>query len=94
MGRKRTLPCDPEKGSIEALEFQCWFCGQGIERSDVGAVIITIESLWRWESESQSDDDPVQSVYAHSHCAKAKLEGATMDIEPSIFGEEDDTRLQ
>ena len=94
MGGKRSLPFDAEKGSMMAMEFQCWFCGQGIERSDAGAVIITIESLWRWEGESQSDDDPVQSVYAHSHCAKPKLEGATMDFEPSIFGEEDDTRLQ
>ncbi len=76
------------------MDFQCWFCGQGIERTDVGAVIITIENLWRWEAESQSDDDPVQSVYAHSKCAKTKLEGATMDFEPSIFGEEDKKLLQ
>jgi hypothetical protein len=76
------------------MEFQCWFCEQGIEQKDAGAVMITVESLWRWAEESQSDDDPVQSVYAHSHCAKAGLKGATMDIEPSIFGEDDNPRLQ
>jgi hypothetical protein len=76
------------------MEFQCWFCGQGVEQNDAGAVMITVESLWRWAEELQSDDDPVQSIYAHSHCAKSSLKGATMDIEPNIFGEEGDTSLQ
>ena len=70
-------------------EYQCWFCGQGIERTDTGAVMITLESIWRWEVGSHSDDDPLQSVYGHSYCAKNRMKGATMDIEPSIFGEED-----
>jgi hypothetical protein len=70
-------------------EFQCWFCGQGISRADAGAVIITVQSLWRWDAGSRSDSDPLQSVYAHSTCAKERLRGETMSLEPSIFGEED-----
>ena len=70
-------------------EYQCWFCGQGIERKDAGAVMITLEGLWRWEASSPSEDDPLQSIYSHSLCAKDRLKGATMDIEPSIFGEGD-----
>ena len=70
-------------------DYQCWFCGEGIERTDASAVMITVESLWRWDAGSQRDDDPMQSIYAHSACAKNHLRGATMAIEPSIFGEED-----
>ncbi|MEA3046486.1 MAG: hypothetical protein QOJ53_818, partial [Sphingomonadales bacterium] len=40
-------------------EFQCWFCGQAIERVDTGAVMITVESLWRWVARSASTDDPM-----------------------------------
>jgi hypothetical protein len=39
-------------------DFQCWFCGEGIERTDAGAVMINIESLWRWAEELRSNDDP------------------------------------
>lgn len=70
-------------------EYQCWFCGQGIERNDTGAVMIALEGLWRWEAGLRSGDDPLQSVYGHSVCVKSRLKGATMDIEPSIFGEGD-----
>lgn len=69
--------------------YQCWFCGQGIDRADASAVVMTVESLWRWDAGSPREDDPVQSVYAHSSCAKDRLKGATMDLEPSIFGEDD-----
>ena len=31
----------------------------------------------------------MQSIYAHSACAKDRLNGATMTIKPSIFGEDD-----
>lgn len=70
-------------------DYQCWFCGKGIERADSGAVLITLESLWRWDSGASSEDDPLQGVYAHSTCTKDRLKGATMSIEPRIFGEED-----
>jgi hypothetical protein len=70
-------------------EFQCWFCGEGIERTDTGAVMINIESLWRWAEGKRNDDDPWQTIYAHSQCAKDRMAGATMNLEPSIFGEDD-----
>jgi hypothetical protein len=68
-------------------DYQCWFCGHGIERADAGAVMITLEGLWRRQAGSRSEDEPLQSVYSHSLCAKDRLKGATMNIEPSIFGE-------
>lgn len=71
-------------------EYQCWFCGQGIDRSDTGAILITVENLWRYDVGSTSKDDPLQSVYAHSACAKDRLRGATMTFEPAIFDEEDE----
>ena len=70
-------------------EFQCWFCGDGIERPDSGAVLINVESLWRWVDEVRGPDDPWQSIYAHSKCAKDRMAGATMNLEPSVFGEGD-----
>jgi hypothetical protein len=69
--------------------YQCWFCGPGIERDDAHAVMITVENVWRWEAGSMSEDDPLQSVYAHSTCARDRLNGATMSLDPSLFGEDD-----
>jgi hypothetical protein len=69
-------------------EYQCWFCDQGIERTDAGAVMVTIENLWRWDVGSPNEDDPLQSIYAHSSCAKRQLTGATMELEPSLFGDD------
>ena len=71
-------------------KYACWFCGQSIDRSDIGAVVIHLEGLWRWDSGVTEEDDPYQAVYAHSACAKERLRGATMRLEPSIFAEEDD----
>ncbi|AHE53994.1 hypothetical protein NX02_11415 [Sphingomonas sanxanigenens DSM 19645 = NX02] len=73
--------------------YACWFCAQTIERIDAGAVIIVVEGLWRWADGTRTDDDPSQSIYAHAACAKDRLRGATrtgatMTIEPHIFGEE------
>jgi hypothetical protein len=67
--------------------YQCWFCGESIERSDTGSVIISVESLWRWDAGSEGHDDPQQSVYAHAKCAKERMKGATANLEPSVFGE-------
>jgi hypothetical protein len=39
-------------------KYQCWFCGHGIEEADTGAVVISLQSFWRWKSGSQGDDDP------------------------------------
>lgn len=69
--------------------YQCWFCGKPVERADGCAVLITIEGLWKWDAGSATDEDPSQSFYAHSHCAKDRLQGATMVLEPHIFGEDD-----
>lgn len=69
-------------------EYSCWFCARGIERSDDGAVLITLEGLWRCHDGPRTNDDPIQLVYAHSSCARQRLKGATMDIEPSVFGED------
>ena len=70
-------------------DYQCWFCGESILRAHEGAVIINIESLWRWDTGSLDDDRPSQDIYAHSTCAKEQMTGATMSLDPSIFGEED-----
>ncbi|WP_395445745.1 hypothetical protein [Caulobacter sp. UC70_42] len=70
-------------------EYTCWFCGKGIERTDHGAVAIGVESLWRWDADQRGDDDPWQQIYAHAECAKIRMVGATMTLEPSIFGEDD-----
>ncbi len=69
-------------------DFQCWFCGHQIARSDAGAVMLQVESLWRWAENTRAADDPCQSIYAHSECAKDRLAGATMKLEPSMFGED------
>ena len=70
-------------------EYQCWFCGQGIDRSDSGAVMVTVESLRRWAAGRRDDDDPWQSFFAHTACAKERLAGATVELERHIFGEDD-----
>ncbi len=69
--------------------YQCWFCGEGIERADANAVMVAVENLWRWDAQSKSDDDPWQAIYAHSTCARAHLKGATMEIEPYDFEDHD-----
>ena len=69
--------------------YQCWFCGQSIERSDAQAVMILIENLWLWEAGSTNEDDPLQAVCAHSYCARGRMHGATMDLDESLFGKDD-----
>ena len=69
--------------------YQCWFCGQGIDRDDSGAVAIQIERLCLFGAGSRREEDPWQAVYAHSTCAKERLRGIDMELEPSLFGEED-----
>lgn len=71
------------------IEFQCWFCGEGIDRSDAGAVMVNIENLWGWAEGARGPEDPLQSIYSHSQCAKARMTGATMALEASTFGDVD-----
>lgn len=70
-------------------EYECWFCGKGIERLDARAVMIQVESFWRWNDGQRGEDGPWQTIFAHSACAKDKMRGATMNLEPSVFGEDD-----
>jgi len=66
--------------------YQCWFCDQGIERADANAVIINVESLWRWVDAALMNDNPSQSIYAHSLCAKDRLTGGRLRRRPQNFG--------
>lgn len=55
-------------------DYQCWFCGKNISReANANAVMIAVESLWRCDAGSKTDDDEWQSVYAQSGCAKDRL---------------------
>ena len=94
MGGKQTLPLSGKLGSKRAWNSSAGSASKESNKRTLVRWMITVENLWRWAEESQSADDPVQSEYAHSHCAKRSLKGATRDIEPSIFDEDDDTRLQ
>ena len=73
----------------DMLDFQCWFCGDGIDRNDDSALMVSVESLWRWLEGAREKDAPFQTIYAHSRCAKDRMAGATMQLEPSVFGKED-----
>jgi hypothetical protein len=70
-------------------DIQCWFCGQGIERADANALRITLEGLWRWRNNTETADDTGQSIFVHLACAELHLRGNSMDVDPSILGEED-----
>lgn len=73
------------------LGFSCWFCGQSIDREDASAVVLTVENLWKWDTgEPLEEEDPQQSVYSHTACAKDRLKGATMGLDPSTFLEDDE----
>ncbi|OYY72336.1 MAG: hypothetical protein B7Y47_04770 [Sphingomonas sp. 28-63-12] len=71
------------------MEFQCWFCGVGIDRDDKSAVLVSVESLWRWADGERGKEDPFQNIYIHSTCAKDRMTGATMELDPSVFDEDD-----
>ena len=86
---KRTLRATPHHVIFQIMsEYQCWFCGEGIERTDTGAVMISVESFWLWADDKRAPDDPYQVIYAHAQCAKSRMAGSRMVLEPSIFGEE------
>jgi len=70
------------------VEFQCWFCGEGIDRGDVGAVIVSVANLWRWSENKRGADEPSQDFYCHTECAKRRMAGNNMTLEAHIFGDE------
>ena len=71
-------------------KYQCWFCGEDIDQADDGhAVMIAVESLWRWDAGLKSDDAPWQAIYSHSACVRTRLSGATMDLEPDLLGDDE-----
>ncbi len=90
MEREADIAMEPTTGHHPRMkEYQCWFCGVGIDRTaDAHAVMIVVENLWRWDAGSKSDDDPWQAVYAHSACARTRLKGSTMELEPDLLGDD------
>jgi hypothetical protein len=51
--------------------------------------MICVQNLWRWQSGLQSDGSPLQTIYAHSTCTKKRMGGATTNLDPSTFSEDD-----
>ena len=74
---------------LTMTDYACWFCGEGIEETDAGAVLITVRNFWLWHSGAEGKGDPLQAVYAHSVCAKELMPGATIELDPSTFLEAD-----
>ena len=70
-------------------DFKCWFCAKRIEREDAAAVMITIESFWRWHDDVQDGRHPAQMLYAHAECARICLIGAGGTIDPTMFAGEE-----
>jgi hypothetical protein len=56
------------------IEYQCWFCGNGIEFSDTLALKIISTSLWY-------DTEGSQEIYVHSKCAEIHMKGSQMSLE-------------
>ena len=65
-------------------EFECWFCGKGVDRGDSLALVLSARNLW-----SNDEDDPTQYFYLHSECAIERLAGARMGFEPSDLTDPD-----
>ena len=70
------------------LDFACWFCGEGIDRDDNSALLVSVENLWRWAEGKRGKSDPFQNLYAHSRCAELRMTGATMSLEPNALRED------
>lgn len=84
LGGKRTLRLVAESASVRRMQgCECWFCGQTIDPKDVNAVFISIANLWR-----SGADAPAQAIAAHSSCARERLKGTRMEIDPRTFGED------
>jgi hypothetical protein len=61
--------------------YQCWFCGEGIDRADGLALSIGLWELWGGAAEAE----PAQMIYAHFKCAETRMKGASMDLDREIF---------
>jgi hypothetical protein len=61
--------------------YECWFCGQGIDRADRPALSIGLRELWNDGAEAE----PAQTIYAHFLCAETRMKGASMDLERDVF---------
>lgn len=60
--------------------YECWFCGNGLDRKSNDALRIVIGNLW--ESDT---DSPAQEIYSHFACAAEHMAGAKMALEREIF---------
>lgn len=70
------------------LKFACWFCGEGIDRDDNSALLVSVGNLWHWAEGNRGKCDPFQNLYAHSRCAKSRMTGATMSLDPAELRED------
>jgi len=76
------------RASIAGMgDYQCWFCGQEVEEIDNDAVMVSVENLWNWRARHSEPDAPVQAMFAHSTCAKDRMRGATMELDPRTLRE-------
>ena len=66
--------------------YECWFCGQGIDRADGTALSIGLRELWNGGAAGQ----PAQTIYAHFHCAETRMKGASMELERDAFLPDED----
>lgn len=67
--------------SLLGLGYECWFCGEGIERNDRQALAIGLSDLWS----DQCDEPPTQIIYAHFDCAQKRMEGPSMALEQDVL---------
>ena len=67
--------------SLLGLGYECWFCGEGIERNGRQALAIGLSDLWS----DQFDEPPTQIIYAHFDCAQKRMEGSSMPLEQDVL---------
>ena len=77
-------------GQPQAMNYQCWFCGTAIARSDPRALMIGLESFWRWHDAGDQAPGPQQIIYAHGVCAQTAMWGIGPDreLDLSLFGDD------
>ncbi len=63
--------------------YECWLCGEAIDRRNIDALRVTIELLW-----TEDADNPSQEIYAHFSCAQSRMMGAKMSLEADTFAVE------
>ena len=72
-----------EPGLANALlgeGYECWFCGEAIDRKNAEALRLVVAPLW-----AREDDCPSQELYAHFSCAQSRMAGARMSLEAETF---------